>query len=270
MEPTILGAAGNVLTIDRSGDAVSVDLSQQTDVALRVLQGVEATVRLRCAPEGAQSLSLTLEPHASVFLLCLAQSAKSGATLAVRARIAEASHLHCFGVTLGSSIDEQCTVEIAGDDAESSIDWIFGARGNEDVRLHVENVFVSPRGRGEISLRGIAAETSHVRAEGNIVIGALGTGTETYLTQRVLMLDTTAKVENVPELKIETNDVRASHSASVSRLTPDDLFYFSSRGIPAYIARRLFAEGFLREGIEKIRSEELRSEVEGLLTDWQE
>ena len=64
-----------------------------------------------------------------------------------------------------------------------------------------------------------------------IEIGPEGTGTDACLTQEVLMLDPTAKVDAIPALEIRTNDVKASHSASVSRVTEEDLFYFGSRGL---------------------------------------
>ena len=66
------------------------------------------------------------------------------------------------------------------------------------------------------------------------------------------MLDRTAKVDAIPGLEIKTNDVKASHSATVSRVTEEDLFYFGSRGIAEREARRMFVEGFLGELVAKI------------------
>jgi len=59
------------------------------------------------------------------------------------------------------------------------------------------------------------------------------------------MLDPTAKVDAVPALEIKANDVKASHSASVRRVTPLDLFSFAARGIEGKMARTMYVEGFL-------------------------
>jgi Fe-S cluster assembly scaffold protein SufB len=91
-----------------------------------------------------------------------------------------------------------------------------------------------------------------------IEISPGGGGTDTYLTEDVLMLDRTAKVDAIPGLEIKTNDVKASHSATVTRVTPEDLFYFSARGIPEHEARAMYIQGFLSDLAQKIGDERSR------------
>ena len=110
-------------------------------------------------------------------------------------------------------------------------------------------------------MKGVAEEKGHVQCDGMIEIGNGGTGTDTYLTQDVLMLDKTAKVDAIPGLEIKTNDVRASHSATVSRVTDENLFYFAARGIIEKEARRMFVEGFLGEMVERIGDRAVREET---------
>jgi Fe-S cluster assembly scaffold protein SufB len=61
------------------------------------------------------------------------------------------------------------------------------------------------------------------------------------------MLDASAKVDAIPALEIKTNDVKASHSASITKISPETLFYLQSRGIEEAAARSMFVEGFLGE-----------------------
>jgi Fe-S cluster assembly scaffold protein SufB len=145
----------------------------------------------------------------------------------------------------GSDVTGDLTSRLVGEEATSDVDWLFFGAGKERHRLRCRNAFEARGGRGEILMKGIARDASHAACEGMIDIGPAAGGTDTYLTQDVLMLDPTAKVDAVPGLEIKTNDVKASHSAVVSRVTPEDLFYFASRGIDAAEARRLFIHGFL-------------------------
>lgn len=149
-------------------------------------------------------------------------------------------------VTLGAG-HVRCETEsrLTGDDATSGIDWLFFGAGREKYELLCRNMFEGARGGGEVLMKGVAQDGAHVSCRGMIDIGLHGAGTNTYLTQDVLMLDPTAKVDAIPGLEIKTNDVKASHSAVVSRVTAEDLFYFGSRGIEQAVARRLFIEGFL-------------------------
>jgi len=127
--------------------------------------------------------------------------------------------------------------------------------------MHVKNVFDATDGRGEILMRGIAEGKGHAECRGLIEIGLHGGGTNTYLTQEVLMLDATAKVDAIPALEIKTNDVKASHSATIARITEEDLFYFGARGISPEEARRLFVLGFLGSITEKVQREDVREMI---------
>ena len=68
----------------------------------------------------------------------------------------------------------------------------------------------------------------------------------------------------MPGLEIHTNDVRASHSASVARITPEDLFYVQSRGLEMEEARKLFVVGFFGAVAEKAG----RPEVSEVVMKW--
>ena len=81
------------------------------------------------------------------------------------------------------------------------------------------------------------------------------------------MLDATAKIDAVPALEIKTNDVKASHSATVARVTPEDLFYFATRGIPERAARAMFVQGFLGQIAERISDKGSREMVEGMIAE---
>jgi Fe-S cluster assembly protein SufD len=51
----------------------------------------------------------------------------------------------------------------------------------------------------------------------------------------------------VPNLEIETNDVKCSHASTVGPIDAEHRFYLESRGIPTQIAERLIVLGFFDE-----------------------
>ncbi len=77
-----------------------------------------------------------------------------------------------------------------------------------------------------------------------------------------LLLSENARVYSRPQLRIDNDDVRASHGAATGRLEKDELFYLQSRGFPKELARFLLIYGFAKEVLEKIRPEELRRQLE--------
>lgn len=110
-------------------------------------------------------------------------------------------------------------------------------------------------------MKGVVEGKSRIACNGKIEIGLGGSGTQTYLTQNILLLDSTASADAVPGLEIKTNDVKASHSATVSRVNPEDVFYAGTRGISPGDARRMYVEGFLGSVFETMGDETLRAEV---------
>lgn len=181
-----------------------------------------------------------------------------------RSRVGANAKVHWHNTSLGGGVlQHDLKSSIIGDGATSSVDWIFYARGSEKQRISAINSFQGRNGAGEITMKGVAEEKGHTVCYGMIEIGLGGAGTDTYLTEEVLMLDASSKVDAIPGLEIKTNDVKASHSATVSRVTEEDLFYFAARGIDSGTARRMYIEGFLDDLTGRIGDVGLREVVVG-------
>ena len=226
-------------------------------------QGSKATVSLVFDPSADTchaSLEIVLAADAHLTVLCLQTSQKS-LTFRQNSTVADGAHLHVQNVTLGSRTDQSLTSHLEGVRAVSDIDWIFYACDKDAHTLSAQNVFSGSHGSGQITMKGVAEDTARVQCDGMINIEEGGSGTDTYLTEDVLMLDPSAKVNAVPGLEIKTNDVSASHSATVSKVTPEDLFYFASRGIDASRARGMYVRGFLGDLTARIAHSDLRGRV---------
>ncbi len=210
-------------------------------------------------------LHVQLEQGARAIVVCLCISAREKIILEQKAEVAAGAHLHWINITVGDGIEQSLVATCTGDGAVSAVDWVFRAAKSDRQKLTVRNVFASTHGGGEITMKGVAEDSAHVGASGMIEIGLQGGGTHTYLAQNVLMLDPTAKVDAIPGLEIKTNDVKASHSATVSRVTAEDLFYFAARGIEETIARQMYIEGFLGEIVDRIENSALQEEMKQAL-----
>jgi Fe-S cluster assembly protein SufB/Fe-S cluster assembly protein SufD len=187
-------------------------------------------------------------------------------TITQRSSVGANASIQWKNATLGgASVSHDLDSTLTGAHAESSIDWLFYARHADTHTLTAQNTFGANHGGGEIVMKGVAEEKAHVKCDGMIAIGPNGTHTDTYLTQEVLMLDPTSRVDAIPGLEIKTNDVKASHSATVSRVTDEDLFYFAARGIKNLEARKMFVEGFLEDLLANLSSQNARDEISALV-----
>ena len=66
-----------------------------------------------------------------------------------------------------------------------------------------------------------------------------------FLSGRSILLDKDAKSDAIPGLEILTNDVKATHSASVAQMDEQQLFYLGTRCLSKPEAERIIVEGFL-------------------------
>lgn len=230
-------------------------------VSLVVPKHVQATVTLVFDAAMQQAtIQTTVHDYASLTLLCV-QPADVQQSIRQTNVVHEGAKLHCQNITLGADVQHVIESELQGANAISSVDWMAYAKGKEKQVLSATNVFSAPNGGGEMTIKSVAEDTARVGCTGFINIGLSGGGTDTYLTEDVLMLDPTCVIDAIPGLEIKTNDVKASHSATVSRVTATDLFYFQARGINEKEAREMYVVGFLGDVLERITNEELRISI---------
>lgn len=129
--------------------------------------------------------------------------------------------------------------------AEVSLRGAFEVSGTDDCKVKVVIHHQAPHTRASTMLRGVGRDASKITFEGRIIIDKDCGDSNSFLTERIILLSDNAKAEAIPDLEILTDDVKCSHAASISRIPEEHLFYLMSRGISRPIAENMIVEGFL-------------------------
>lgn len=210
-----------------------------------------------------KTLSVSVAPHAAMTVVSVVPSDFSASLYLLQHGTVEAGgKIHWWNAVFGGTdVRHELVSEVVGERGESAVDWLFFAHTAQHYDFRIKNLFSASHGRGDVTIKGAACDSARVTCQGRIVIGERGCGTSTHLAQHMLMLDASAKVDVVPALEITTNDVKASHSATVTKVPAENLFYMESRGIPQEEARRLCIEGFLADIIGRLPVASLRDEL---------
>ena len=119
--------------------------------------------------------------------------------------------------------------------------------GNNDQSFDVTSnlIHYGPNTRGRVLSKSVMKDKSKSLFKGMIKIDKNGKSAESYLAGHAILLDKGAKSDTIPGLEIETNEVRATHSASVAQIDENQIFYLMSRGLNNEEAKREIVSGFL-------------------------
>ena len=121
---------------------------------------------------------------------------------------------------------------------------IFGNNEQSfDIQTNVNHEYRETEGR--VVEKSILRNKSKSLFKGMIRIKENATKSNSFLSGRSILLDKDAKSDAIPGLEIFTNDVKATHSASVAQIDEEQIFYLKSRCLSHEEAERTIVEGFL-------------------------
>jgi len=124
------------------------------------------------------------------------------------------------------------------------VEIIFGINDQSfDVTSNL--IHYGPNTRGRVLSKSVMKDTSKSLFKGMIKINKNGKSAESFLAGHAILLDKGAKSDTIPGLEIETNEVRATHSASVAQIDENQIFYLMCRGLSNEEAKREIVSGFL-------------------------
>ena len=112
-----------------------------------------------------------------------------------------------------------------------------------DIQTNVNHE--SPATEGKVVEKSILRKKSKSLFKGMIRIKENASKSNSFLSGRSILLDEDAKSDAIPGLEIFTNDVKATHSASVAQIDEEQIFYLKSRCLSHAEAERTIVEGFL-------------------------
>jgi Fe-S cluster assembly protein SufD len=175
----------------------------------------------------------------------------------------DASFFHT-AVSLGGAVVRMVpSVRFAGPGGNADLRGLYFADAGQHLehRLFVDHA--EPNCTSRVTYKGaLQGDGAHTVWIGDVIIRPTAVGTDSYESNRNLVLTDGTRVDSVPNLEILTGEVtRAGHASTSGRLEDMHLFYLMTRGIPLGEARRLVIRGFFGELIGKIEVPELRERI---------
>jgi len=156
---------------------------------------------------------------------------------------------------------------LLGDGSESKIVGSFF--GHEDQHFDIASRVwhEAEHTTADLVTRGVLDDEARSVYEGVQDVGSSAWNTNSYQRENTLMLSDESEADASPKLIINNHDTEASHSATVGQVDDEDLLYMVSRGIDEDQATDMLVEGFFVPVLEEVAVNELREDLEGLVSD---
>ena len=120
---------------------------------------------------------------------------------------------------------------------------VFGEDNNKS-NITTEAIHKNPHTESFMLTKSILKEEAQQQAQGKINIEAQAHNCIAHQKTETLLIGEKAKINTVPILEVNNDDVTCSHGATITNLDEEQLFYSEARGIPEDLARQLIIQGF--------------------------
>ncbi len=180
-----------------------------------------------------------------------------------RARVGKDANLDWIIGNMGSKLTKaQLEIDIDGYGATARMSGFFFADKDQLFDLDTQQNHNAPRTTSDLLFKGAAKDNARTVWQGMIKSLPDMQKIDGYQVCRNLMLNTEVRMDAIPGLEIEADDVKCSHAATFGTLEEHILFYLMSRGITRPQAQLMVIDGFFDELLQRVPFERVRERLQ--------
>lgn len=151
-------------------------------------------------------------------------------------------------------------------DEGATCEWhLASLSSNKDNKDIVVNIYHNhPSTFGRIDNYGVCKDQGKLQFSGILYILKGCHQSKSHQNAKIVVFDNDCIAKAKPILKIDENDIEASHAASVGKVSDEHIFYLTSRGLNLEEAKMLITLGYLKP-ILKGFNESIQGEIDALI-----
>ncbi len=152
-------------------------------------------------------------------------------------------------------------VDAVGAGANARVSGFFFADHDQFFDLDTQQNHNAPLTNTDLLFKGAARDQARTLWQGMIKSLPQMQRIDGYQVCRNLMLSDSARMDSIPGLEIEADDVACSHAATFGTLEAEPIYYLMSRGITRPQAQLMIIEGFFDELLQRVPFERVRQRL---------
>lgn len=180
-----------------------------------------------------------------------------------RARVGRDGQLDWIVGTMGTQLTKAyLELELDGRGANGRMSGFFFADKDQLFDLDTQQNHNAPLTSTDLLFKGAAKDMARTVWQGMIKSLPNMQKIDGYQACRNLLLSHDARMDSIPGLEIEADDVACSHAATFGTLEEELLFYLMSRGITRPQAQLMLIDGFFDELLQRVPFERVRERLQ--------
>lgn len=190
-------------------------------------------------------VTINLENNAELHLNFLALTAKAAGKYHVIAK-ENAKIVAAMADLADEDTDYEMTFDLVGNNATSEWHLASLSAGTNKKIFNINFNHEKAQTIGYMSNYGVVEDAALLHFKGISHIKNKSINSKTHQSAKIMVFDPKCKAKANPILKIDENNIEASHAAIVGRVNDDHMFYLQSRGISETDAKQLITLGYLK------------------------
>ena len=150
---------------------------------------------------------------------------------------------------------------------DASLNWHLSslAASEDNKTFDISVNHIAPHTFARMDNYGVCKDDGKLVFSGISSINNGSKGSKTHQNSKIMVFDALSNGIAKPILKIDENDIEASHAAIVGKINDEHLFYLTSRGLTEADAKQLITFGYLKPIMNGFIEEEIKGEISSLI-----
>ncbi len=149
-------------------------------------------------------------------------------------------------------------VYLDGKGASAEVNGVTFATDRQVLSYYTQQTHNAPNTRSDLLYKDVVRDRARCVWRGMIKVAKAAQKTDGYQRNDGLLLSETARVDAIPGLEIEADDVRCTHGATAGQVDEEQLFYAMCRGLTRSEAMHMIVSGFFQRVFDRIPVEVVR------------
>jgi Fe-S cluster assembly protein SufD len=156
-------------------------------------------------------------------------------------------------------------VAMVGRGARVQVNGVMFTEGRQQLTYNTLQHHQVPECTSDLLYKGALQDHSRLVWRGMIKVDPDAQKTDGYQRNDNLILTESARVDSIPGLEIQADDVKCSHGATAGRVDEEQVFYARARGLTRKEAVRMIVAGFFQQVFDRIPIASVRNALGGCI-----